>query len=408
LGRRNPLIRASVEDAQRINDWVWRDSGNRPDFTAFLSDRLNVCLIEGEGGALFVWRGPGIYEVHVFFEQRGKEVIRLSRQMLDYMRENGARLFWAAVPVESRTSSCSPASWAGNHRALATSRKAAANFSSENRMPPAVAPPASSRRERSAVPSLADRRRRKPRPKPMPRSTGDQAQLQLGRESMGLNKDIYNSNYSLLSPFVSRGNVAGESINALLGILARSPATSDQYPLYQSYLGSHPQPQAGTPQTTPEAGTTTPASTPVTGVSATDAMHNFANSAGMQFQLQQGENAINNGYAAKGQLQSGAAMKALQSFGQNTALNNYFMPYMGLLGGQQATGAGAASSIAGVGANFGNTAANINAGMGQNIQSGANSASNAALLRGQATSNMWSGVGSALGGLASSFAPTTG
>jgi hypothetical protein len=93
------LIRASVEDAQRINDWVWRDSGNRPDFTAFLSDRLNVCLIEGEGGALFVWRGPGIYEVHVFFEQRGKEVIRLSRQMLDYMRENGARLFWAAVPT---------------------------------------------------------------------------------------------------------------------------------------------------------------------------------------------------------------------------------------------------------------------------------------------------------------------
>jgi hypothetical protein len=297
-----------------------------------------------------------------------------------------------------------------------------------------------------------------------------QAQLQLGRETMALNKDIYNSNYAVLSPYASRGNVAGDSINALLGlpqapamtsplanpsnpngggsltpeqqwaqgaidamaprvtrqstwdganalqdptaklnyILARSPATSDQYPLYQSYLGSHPQPQAGTPQTTPEAGTTTPASTPVTGVSATDAMHNFANSAGMQFQLQQGENAINNGYAAKGQLQSGAAMKALQSFGQNTALNNYFMPYMGLLGGQQATGAGAASSIAGVGANFGNTAANINAGMGQNIQSGANSASNAALLRGQATSNMWSGVGSALGGLASSFAPTRG
>ena len=63
---------------------------------------MNVCLIEGEGGALFVWRGPGIYEVHVFFEQRGREVLDLSRRMLAHMRSNGARLFWAAVPVESR------------------------------------------------------------------------------------------------------------------------------------------------------------------------------------------------------------------------------------------------------------------------------------------------------------------
>lgn len=97
------MRRASLEDVEQINDWVWRDSGLRPDFTAFLSDRMNVCLIEGQGGALFVWRGPGIFEVHVFFEQRGKEVLKLSREMLEFMRrEFGARLFWAAVPVESR------------------------------------------------------------------------------------------------------------------------------------------------------------------------------------------------------------------------------------------------------------------------------------------------------------------
>ncbi|MDB5584316.1 MAG: hypothetical protein JWR80_9492 [Bradyrhizobium sp.] len=95
------MIRASVEDAERINDWVWRDSGVKPDFTQFLSDRMNVALLEGEGGALFVWRGPAIYEVHVFFEQRGKEVIRLSRAMLRHMRsEYGATLFWAAVPYD--------------------------------------------------------------------------------------------------------------------------------------------------------------------------------------------------------------------------------------------------------------------------------------------------------------------
>lgn len=97
------MIRASVEDAERINEWFWRDSGWRGDFSQFLADRMNVCLIEGEGGALFVWRGPGIYEVHVMFEQRGKAVIELSRRMLDIMRsEKGAKLFWAAVPIESR------------------------------------------------------------------------------------------------------------------------------------------------------------------------------------------------------------------------------------------------------------------------------------------------------------------
>jgi hypothetical protein len=44
------------------------------------------------------------------------------------------------------------------------------------------------------------------------------AQLQLGRESMGLNKDIYNSNYDTLSPWVSRGNVAGNAYSEMLGL----------------------------------------------------------------------------------------------------------------------------------------------------------------------------------------------
>lgn len=304
-----------------------------------------------------------------------------------------------------------------------------------------------------------------------------QAQLQLGRESLALNKDIYNSNYNILSPFVSRGNVAGDSINALLGLpsaptmasplavasggagMQTNPVAS-QVPVSGSYTGpslaqimggsgggqagmnaymayyqAHPEQDPGFTDISqfhgdpykdeaaagsvlngrnawlaahPNGATaTTPtpsaAASAVTPITASQAFNNFANSAGMQFQLQQGEDAINNGYAAKGQLQSGAALKELQNYGQQTALNNYFLPYLGLLGGQQATGAGAASSIAGVGANFGNTAAAINAGMGQNIQSGANAASNAALLRGQNNANMWSNIFGGLGGLASSF-----
>jgi hypothetical protein len=45
-----------------------------------------------------------------------------------------------------------------------------------------------------------------------------QAQLQLGQQSLNQTGNIYKSNFNLLSPFVSRGNVAGESINALLGL----------------------------------------------------------------------------------------------------------------------------------------------------------------------------------------------
>jgi hypothetical protein len=313
-----------------------------------------------------------------------------------------------------------------------------------------------------------------------------QAQLQLGRESMALNRDIYNSNYSLLSPFVSRGNVAGNSINALLG-LPSAPAmasplagggsvggstTATQTPIdewsriqgmltdnidnnfdpaalsyiranqgripanydgptldqisrfrtdsipgnYEAALArlggviaSNPVQHNPVASQTPAGGTTT-----ATGAAATpsttpqQAFQNFANSAGMQFQLQRGGDMINNNYAARGQLQSGAAMRSLQDYGQQTALNNYFLPYMGLLSGQQAVGAQTGAAVAGVGSNFGNTAAGINSQMGSAIQGGADAAGNAALLRGQANSNMWGSIGGALGGLASSFVPTGG
>ena len=96
------IRRATLDDVADINRWVERDCGEAVDFTEFLSNPLNVCLLSGEGGAMFVWRGPGIYEAHCFFEQRGREVLDLSRRFLAIMREEGAELFWAAVPVDSR------------------------------------------------------------------------------------------------------------------------------------------------------------------------------------------------------------------------------------------------------------------------------------------------------------------
>ena len=45
-----------MRDVPQINAWVNRDSGQDADFTEFVSNPMNIALIEGEGGALFVWR----------------------------------------------------------------------------------------------------------------------------------------------------------------------------------------------------------------------------------------------------------------------------------------------------------------------------------------------------------------
>jgi hypothetical protein len=147
-------------------------------------------------------------------------------------------------------------------------------------------------------------------------------------------------------------------------------------------------------------------------MSPTDALHNFANSAGMQFQQEQGANALNNLYAAHGQVQSGAAAKALQNYGQQTALQNYFMPYMGLLGGQQAIGAQSGAAIAGVGSSFGNTAAGINQNSANAIGQGAmnigNANANQAAIGGLANANMFNTIGGQLGNVASSYFSNAG
>jgi hypothetical protein len=280
------------------------------------------------------------------------------------------------------------------------------------------------------------------------------SQLQLGRENIAFQQGIYDKNTALLNPFVQRGNVAGNQINALLGLGGTQPVptsaaqTGTQTPATgpaqttgvvsqtpvaggantifgRKTIGFNPetgatdftmpstawyaQPaqQAATAPTTPATtavGGTTPAATGQTAQQAASAAFNqFAHSAGIDFQLQQGTNALQNSAAARGMLQSGATLKALQNYGQNTALNNYFMPYLGLLQGQQATGAQSGAAIAGVGSNFGNTVSNIYGQQAGAIQNGADAASNAALLRGQANAGLGNTIGSALGGLASSF-----
>lgn len=91
-----------TRDIALVNSLVGRDFPGC-DMAELLANPLNVCLIEGESGTLFAWRGPGIYEAHVFYTARGREALDIIRRALDHMREkHGARLFWAMVPLESR------------------------------------------------------------------------------------------------------------------------------------------------------------------------------------------------------------------------------------------------------------------------------------------------------------------
>jgi hypothetical protein len=161
-----------------------------------------------------------------------------------------------------------------------------------------------------------------------------------------LQADIYNQNKATLAPYVDRGNAAGANINALLGMGGDAGA-------------------------------------------AHKAFDTFTGSDGYQFRLGQGERALNTGYAARGLLQSGAAAKALQTYGQNTA-SDEFGKYLGYLGGQQQTGLGAASAQAGVGQNYAGA-------VGANNNSAASAAGNAALNTGAQIGNF---AGNALNALA--------
>jgi hypothetical protein len=193
--------------------------------------------------------------------------------------------------------------------------------------------------------------------------------------------------------------VPGNYAQAMANLNAWRSAHPGMDPFAPAAPAPAPTPTAAPAPATSHGTAATPGAT-----SPTQALNNFANSAGMQFQLQQGTNALNNLYAGRGMVQSGAAMKGISNYAQDTALNRYFMPYMGLLGGQQNVGAQAGSAVAGVGSSFGNTAANINANMGNAIGNGADALSNAALIRGQNGASMWGSIGSALGNLGSSFA----
>lgn len=263
--------------------------------------------------------------------------------------------------------------------------------------------------------------------------------LAVAEKNNALQREIYGENKAILNPFVTRGNEAGAAINALLGISGTGQQSSGPQinPGYSGSLaggnggvtvtpngsimtgGESPgiQPggaprrfignlvnrlQGGGVQTNPAGPPPVPvpvnpgAPPPIAGQTPyQNAFQNYLNSTGYQFQVDQGNKGINQGYAARGSLQSGAALKALQTYGQNTA-TGFFKDYLGLLSNQQGVGLSGASAVAGVGQNFANS-------VGANNTNAGNAAANAYLAQGNANANLYGNIAGAIGGVANAF-----
>ena len=241
-------------------------------------------------------------------------------------------------------------------------------------------------------------------------------QLAVAQQNNALIQSLYNQNQSNLSPFISSGTNAGNYLNAFLGIGGTAaPTTGGTAANWSSYLQNNPDVLQGYYQTadqsrfaTPEAyaqwhyqtygqnegralpttgGTTSPSGS-VTQDDAKNAFASWLGNSDYAYQSALAENQVNSGFAGSGTLQSGAALKALQTR-QNNINQSYQGTWMNSLAGQQSLGLGAASALAGVSTNYGSQ-------VSANNQNAADATSNAALINGQ--NNPWSNALSTIGG----------
>jgi len=227
------------------------------------------------------------------------------------------------------------------------------------------------------------------------------AQVQANRDSLAVQQQIYNSNNALLSPYVQRGNAAGQTINALLGIQG-APTTED----YAAYVQRYPDLLAAYNQRKGEFATMADfgrqhwassgeaegrkLQTGASGTTAANnAFQNYLDSAGYQFQLGEMNDAANAQFRAAGALDSGAAVKAAQERAQNLG-TNFFNNYLSLLGNQQGVGLSGASAVAGVGQNYANNVTNLNSSLADTI-------GNSAIAKANNTNSLISGLTSSFG-----------
>ena len=122
-----------------------------------------------------------------------------------------------------------------------------------------------------------------------------------------------------------------------------------------------------------------------------------------QFRLQQGQDAIQSSAAAQGGLLSGATLKALQNYGQDSASQEYGNAY-NRFNADQTNRYNRLSNLVGIGQNaaaqVGNAGAQTAQAVANNTMSGANS-----IAAGQvASANNWANTANNLGSMATSYA----
>lgn len=181
-----------------------------------------------------------------------------------------------------------------------------------------------------------------------------------------LQTSIYNANSAALAPFRRDGQGATDMLSRLLGIGDSATGTaSNPYTAQQQQAG---------------------------------ALQVFQDSAPYQAEFQAGQKAVTAALGSKGLLDSGAALKDLQSYGDQflSGKLNTYEAQLAALGGQGLT---AASAQAGVGQGYANA-------VSANNNTAANAQENAALNTGNSINSLLTSLttGAALGaGLSSSY-----
>ncbi len=224
----------------------------------------------------------------------------------------------------------------------------------------------------------------------------------VGQATGNINSGIsaLNTNYTAaLQPFLNNYATASGGVNQLTNLLGITGSSTGAMP------GSGVSPLNGSGSTT--SGTPSSAMYP-TGAAqpgpstAGTILQTLQNTPGYQFQLQQGNAAINAKQAATGSLDSGNTLLALSNYNQGLAGTTYNQAVQNLMPFLCAQGA-AASGIAGVNTGLGNalnadynTLGNLN----YTAQTGiGNANANADLANLTASANMWGAIGG-LGGMA--------
>ena len=234
-----------------------------------------------------------------------------------------------------------------------------------------------------------------------------------------LQKEMFDKQVELQAPFRQAGLAANNRLAALLGIqnpeFMRGTGTTDATTLesiYQQYLGRSLDPQAATWLTmsprdvikgvmqSPEFRGRTQeqqraAIMPGSGNSDSEfgslmrrfSMADFEADPGYQFRMDEGMRALEGSAAARGGLLSGAAMKAIQKYGQGVASQEYGNAYnrytadqtnqYNRLAGLVNTGMGATNQTSNAAANFANNASSNIIGAGNAAAAGQVGAANA-------------------------------